>query len=490
MGELSEHKADLRSLLQYSLQEYGNATMMKRELMKEGHITESFGVFTAEISMVVAEKNRLYLRRYDVKTNDGNIAFSFILGHAAMLFAFSARKFRDELLQNERIKGVATLKQSVFDHIVMPAAIIILNNDSKETWLTAAENIDQLVEMFCGHFEETWKVYYTDKISSENMLPEYYNGDEQYIEEKLSGSNVKELGEVATIISGKGAKREEYADEGIPYLRARDIKDGKILKADVYISPENAEKYSRQLLQEGDILLTKNFGQNKLALVTDEDLPAIASNLLIIIRPFEVSEGYLFKYLTSETGQDIFNKQVNRIQKGVTVPSVAVSDLIHVKVPVLDVNTMQSIENIDSISRDEIVETTKNLMKNTSMFTEKQIEDAVREALISTGWLPDMFVDEKQATVNIGNGRKWMPDLAYQLDDGRKVIVEVKSNLGMIRPGWLEAMQAILHGDGDFIFVLTTGMYYEIHIPSVEKSLQMISPPTIEAILNWEKEVR
>lgn len=490
MSELSAHKEDLQSLLQFALQEYGNATMMKRELMEEGHITESIGVFTAEISMVVAEKNRLYLRRYDVKTNDGNTAFSFILGHAAMLFAFSARKFRDELLQNERIKGVATLKQSVFDHIVMPAAIIILNNDSTETWLTAAENIDQLVEMICGHFEETWKVYYTDKISSDNMLPEYYNGDEQYIEEKLSGSNVKELGEVATIISGKGAKREEYADEGIPYLRARDIKDGKVLKADVYISPENAEKYSRQLLQEGDILLTKNFGQNKLALVTDEDLPAIASNLLIIIRPFEVSEGYLFKYLTSETGKDIFNKQVNRIQKGVTVPSVAVSDLIHVKVPVLDENTMQTIESIDNVTKEEAVAAAKCLMKSTVGSSENKVEEAVKSALVSAGWDLDKFIPEKQATVSIGEGRIWIPDFAYQLEDGRKVIVEVKSNLGLIRPGWIEAMQYILNGDGDYFFILTTGMYYEIHIPRVEKSLQMISPPTIETLLKWEKEVR
>ena len=99
MGKLSKHKADLKSLLQYALQEYGNATLMKRELMEDGHITESIGEFIAEISMVVAEKNRLYLRRYDVKTNDGKSSFSFILGHAAMLFAISARKFRDELLQ-------------------------------------------------------------------------------------------------------------------------------------------------------------------------------------------------------------------------------------------------------------------------------------------------------------------------------------------------------------------------------------------------------
>lgn len=130
----------------------------------------------------------------------------------------------------------------------------------------------------------------------------------------------------------RAAKRNEYADTGIPYLRARDIQNGKIQKVDVlYIAQENVMAFSRQLLQEGDILLTKNFGQNKLALVTEDDIPAIASNALFIIRPIEISEGYLYRYLASETGNQTFNKQINRIQKGMTIPSVALADLYMLK---------------------------------------------------------------------------------------------------------------------------------------------------------------
>ena len=490
MGDLSERKEDLRALLQYALQAYDDTMLIKRELKKDSHIKESFGSLIADITKVIAEKSKIYLRRYDIKTKDGQPVLSFILGHATMLFSHSARRFREDLLWKTHVKGVATLKQSVFGHSVMPAAVIILDDKASEAWLTTAENLDQLIELFCENFKDGWKVYHTDSISSENMLPEYYNGDDKIIEEKLSKREVKELGEVATIIVGKGARRVDYSDKGIPYLRARDIKDGKVQTSKVYISSDNVAAYSRQLLQEGDILLTKHFGQNKLAIVTEDDIPAIASNMLFIIRPFEVSEGYLYKYLTSKTGQEIFNKQIKRIQKGVTVPSVALRDLIHVKVPVLDESTMQSIECMDNISKDEIVETTKNLMKSASVFTESKLEGAVRDALISVGWSLDKFIVEMKVTVDIGKGRKWIPDLAYQLDDGRKIIIEVKSNLGMIRPGWIEAMQFILHGCGDFIFILTTGMYYEIHIPGVEKSLQMISPPTIETILNWEKEGR
>lgn len=488
MTEIMKYKNELREIIEYALKEYGNSTLAKRELIENGFISEGFGSLIADITMVTAEKNRLYLRRYDVKTAKGDKVVSFILGHAAMLFAISARKFREELLSTEHIKGVATLKQSVFDHIVMPAAIIILGEGESETWLAAAENMDQLVDMFCGNFDGEWTVYYAEHVSSENLLPEYYNGDDKIIEEQLSGSDVKELQEVATIIPGKRAPREQFLQEGIPFLRARDIKDGKITMPDMYVSPDRAELYSRQLLQEGDILLTKNFGQNKLALVTEDDIPAIASDMLYIIRPFEVSEGYLYRYLTSKTGNEIFNKQVNRIQKGVSVPSVALSDLIHVEVPVLDEETMQSLESIDTISNNEIVEAAKGLIQKAWTNSESIVEQTVRHALLDAGWDEKSFIPEKEATVIIGRDRIWRPDIAYILPDGRKIIIEIKADFARLTAEWIERMQHILKGED--IFILTTGMYYETHIPGIKKSLQMISPPTIEQILNWEKEVR
>ena len=298
-------KKDIYALVSYAFKEYGSMTIMKNEMKCNGFIIETFGTIKAKISMVIAEKKHLYLRRYDVSNMDGELIFSFILGHAAMLFSNSAHKFREELIASEKIKVVATLKKSVFNHIVIPAAVIILG-DNKETCFTAVESIETLVDIMNGEFHEDAKVYHSNNISPNNLLPEFYNGDAQVIEDSFKGSETKELGEVATVIAGKGAKRNEYADTGIPYLRARDIQNGKIQKVDVlYIAQENVMAFSRQLLQEGDILLTKNFGQNKLALVTEDDIPAIASNALFIIRPIEISEGYLYRYLASETGNQI-----------------------------------------------------------------------------------------------------------------------------------------------------------------------------------------
>ena len=88
------------------------------------------------------------------------------------------------MVSKERIKGVATLKQSVFEHIVMPAAVIILGGD-EDTWFTTADSIDSLVDIMNGEFYDCTKVYYSNNINPDNLLPEFYNGEEQEIEDQF-----------------------------------------------------------------------------------------------------------------------------------------------------------------------------------------------------------------------------------------------------------------------------------------------------------------
>ena len=356
-------KKDIYNLISFALKEYGGVTSKKDQLMNDSCVTKKIGSITVKITKVIVENSRLYLRKYDVTDENGEMVMSFVLGHATMLFSQSSRRYREKLLATEKIKGVMILKQSVFRNIVIPAAIIILNNTEKETWFTSVGSMDTLVDIMFDTFPCELKVYRSERITADNLLPEFYNGDDQIIEEKFKGNTTKELSEVATVIIGKSARREDLSDEGIPYLRARDIQNGRLQTRDVFEVSERASIYSRQFLQEGDILFTKNFNQNKLALVTEEDLPAIASNALFIIRPFEVTEDYLYRYLTSKTGNEIFNKQINRIKKGVTIPSVLLSDLIHVKVPLFDEETMRNFSNIETMTRDEVIETTKKYLE-------------------------------------------------------------------------------------------------------------------------------
>lgn len=477
---------DFREMVSFALNEYGNSKLRKIDFGEDGRFEENFGSLVASVSMIPVDKGRLYIRRYDVVDKCGSKFISFILGHAAMLFGMSMKYFREQLLENEGIEGIITLKQSIFKEIRIPAAIIILGNKNDETWLTSADNIEVLLDSFYERFSEKMSVYYTSELSADNMMPERYNGEIQSIEDDFQGRETKKLSEIAEVINGKGANKREYADSGIPYLRARDIQEGKITRADVYIDTCDVSRFSKQLIQPGDILLTKHFGQHKLALVTEGDVPAIASNMLFIIRPFGVSEGYLYNYLTSKTGNEVFKRQLNYIQRGVTIPSIALSDLKNVLVPLYDKETMHNMENVEVLTKDEIIHTSKKLIS--SIRQESGLEREVKQQFIQAGWKEEGFSQETVIMLQ-GGTKRWKADFAYCMKDGRTVIIEVKSDLTKIDGEWLGNIREILTDKQKYIFILTTGVYYEVHISGVENSLKLLRVPTIEEILNWEKGV-
>ena len=486
MENLEIYREDLNQLFSFALREYEDSRFTKNVSPAIQRSKKTFGKLTSVISLIVVEENRLYARRYDIY--DGKILlFSFILGHSAVLYGQTSQRFREELLSSERVKGIATLKQSDFEHILIPVSIILLGNEDKTTWLTCAENLDQLINLFLGIFDGIKEIYYANELYPENLSPEYYNGDKEFIEETLSQSEVKELGDIAKVVLGKGASRYDYCDDGIPYLRVQDIKDGKIIRPQVCLSKDKASEYSRQLLQEGDIVLSKNFGQNKIALVTKDDIPAIVSNNLFIIRPFKVSEKYLYKYFKSKTGNEVFTKQLNRIKKGVTVPSITLSDLVHVKVPVFDESTMKAIEKVDLSSKDKAIKAIQMVTGGFFFFFEAGMQMTVMNNLISLGWKKENF--KREQLIEISNERNWQADIVYLLEDGRKIIVEVVKSFTEVDGSRLSAIQQILQGPKEYFVILTTGKYYEIHKTGVSESFRTTNPPTIDEILNWEKEV-
>ncbi len=492
MRDIAEYKNDLYGLLEYVLEKYSRECFLGRQsFFSEDQDNTHFGHLEVESSKVFVPNEHLFYRRCDIHSENGDLLCSFILGAADMLYSRAAKSYREKLIAEEHIRGVATLNRRFFRFSSRLSSVILLDNQSYGTWFTTADNIEELVALFCGDLRTDSKTFFSETVSPDNLLPEYYNDANRVIEKNLKEDQLKDLEEVAEVITPKGVRSYEYKSEGIPYLRARDIKEGRILKPEVYVDPEDAPKYSRNLLQEGDILLTKHFGQNKLALVTEEDLPAMASNMLFIIRPFEVSEKYLYKYLTSKTGKEVFDKQLKRIQKGVYVPSITSTDLKKVKIPIFDDYTMQVFGSLEIITKEDSKRSTARLMQYYQAMNEKALEMEVLKALLDVGWHRESFLFERDFDIS-SNGLKikWRPDLCYLLDDGRKILLEIKTDLSKVSKDWLSAINQILHGEESFIFVLTTGYYYEVHISGIKQHLKSSNPPTIEDILKWEKEVR
>ena len=408
-----------------------------------------------------------------------------ILGYSSILYTRRDQRMRNALLAKESIRGVITIKQHGNNYHQI--AIILFDKDNTETWFASCNNTKEASAILSGRKMESTKVYYSETVYPENLLPDYYSDEHKEITSALLNTNTKKLEEIAEIIPGKSARSYDYRDTGIPYLRARDIQKGEIITASVFLPPEMASDFSKQLLQEGDILLTKHFGQRKLALVREENLPAIASEALYILRPFGISEGYLYRYLTSKTGQIVFNAQLKRVEKGAIVSSISLSDLKTIPVPIYDNETMHEIERMDCYTVEEGLKAALRIMQIGKRTEGIKLEKQVYDDLISAGWEAEKL--SSYETNVLSDGGRYFADFSYDLPDDTKVFFEVKSSFSRITKDWISSVISILRGPTKCFLILTTGYYYEVHIAGREESLKLLHVPTITEIMNWEGEL-
>jgi type I restriction enzyme M protein len=155
----------------------------------------------------------------------------------------------------------------------------------------------------------------------------------------LSGKySVAKLNEVADIVLGRHIKRIGDRDPTIKtanYIQAGNVRRFEIDLADVVkISEYEMKAGAAAFLKKGDVLITST-GQylGRAALVIDEQLPAIASNAVTILRirdPHIIDPRYLVALLNSPAGVEQFEQR--RI-KGVAQPYLRKSDVEEIAIP-------------------------------------------------------------------------------------------------------------------------------------------------------------
>ena len=482
---MKPNKKDLKQVIEFLIQRLEKHSFESRFEDKERIIGENVftsGKITAKCCVRVNGNNST--RCFDfLITLENETVYRGIIGYIPILYTRQNRKLRESLLIKETIEGIITIRHSAqsFSQI----AIIIFDKKDSVTQFVSCDRVENAVSFLLGEDKDAVSVCYSEIIHPENWLPDYYSQDQNLIDATFQRTQTKCLEELAEIIPGKGARSSDYRENGIPYLRARDIQKGDIVTGAVCLESKMVAGFSRQLIQEGDILLTKLFGQRKLALVTADDLPAIVSNGLYIIRPFGVSERYLYRYLTSKTGNAIFNLQLKRIESGKFFSSISLSDLKKIQVPVYDEDTMLNFEQMDTLTNEDGIEAALRIIRAIGNESEVNIEKRVYDELLLAGWNAGNL--SYQDGVIFENSKRWTPDLTYTLPDNTKVYFEIKSVISKVSAEWASAIKRLLQGPDKCFYVLTTGYYYEVHVTGNENSLKILHVPTLNEILDWER---
>ena len=115
------------------------------------------------------------------------------------------------------------------------------------------------------------------------------------------GWKIKKLVEVTDLITCGVAKRPDYVDDGIPFLSARNVKNGHVIWDNYkYISEEtHAELTKNNKPRKGDILYTRVGSFGEAAIIDDDFEFSIFVSLTLIKTKTEILNSFLKYYLNS-----------------------------------------------------------------------------------------------------------------------------------------------------------------------------------------------
>lgn len=190
-----------------------------------------------------------------------------------------------------------------------------------------------------------------------------------------NGWEVKKLGEIGNFLKGKGIKKDELCDNGLPCVIYGQIYTSYDFYTDKFTSfiPINLKPYTTEIYQN-DILFagsgeTKEEIGKSIAYIGKEC--AYAGGDIIILRQDKVISIFITYYLNS-----IGRKHLNRLGQGDSVVHIYKSILESVKIPVPPLAEQEKIAEILSLW-DKAIEHTKELIA----YKEKQKKGLMQNLL-------------------------------------------------------------------------------------------------------------
>lgn len=158
------------------------------------------------------------------------------------------------------------------------------------------------------------------RLDAEHYQPEYLQQ-----EKAMAKLPHVELGKVASVSDGNHLSiAEDFAEEGVRYLRGQDLSDFFIADADpIYIPERTYKTLTRSHMFAGDVLVGIVGTIGSVGLVTKRHGKLTGNCKLAIVRAREMPAEYLAAYLASRIGQNEIQRRVRgAVQMGLILPDI------------------------------------------------------------------------------------------------------------------------------------------------------------------------
>ena len=402
----------------------------------------------------IDDNKKEYFISQEITNKQTGKKLSFYICRTNALYSAKGTVFRN-LLKEQGLIGVITLKNRFFVRYANYSISLVIFGEKPTTkFFSSANSFEELYNLIFEKEKYKRSIFYCDEsdVDYDNLLPENYDSKKISINKFLQKFEPKNLEDIAEIITCPAAHSYEYVEEGIPYYTAASIKNGEIVNTDKFISKDNIERFSKALVQEGDILITKFFDQKKLAIVKRENLPGIASGMLFIIRPYEDLDFNLFEYLSTGAGSKIFSKQLDSITVGNSIASINKKSLSSLPIPTITKDTKNSFEEAYKSNFEDLANQILADLKGINL------EESVYESLKKAGWKSsDISREERYKYEN----KILIPDFTLYFEGKPFAFIEAKTeNFAGMAINQLQAIQK----ENNVLAILSLGsLYFEVY---------------------------
>jgi type I restriction enzyme M protein len=337
-----------------------------------------------DIARIVIDDNTSIIPEYLLTYLNSKIGYDWVIRHSSGMVQQGlplnkVRLIPIPILTREfqiTIKSLIDLSwetQNLSKNLYQQAEDLLLTELSLKDWQPTEESI--AVKSFSESF-----------LSSGRLDAEYYQPKYDQVEEAIQSCSFhcQRLGTLIEPILN-GFDYRDYTEEGTPYIRVGDIKNGQInIESTVKIPITISDVDKSVGLQVGDILFTRKGSFGNSAIVTELEIDSIISSEIMLLRltlifKQEILPEYVSLFLNSKFGY----LQVERRVHGVAYYSISQPDLANVLIPILPKSQQQKI--VDKIKSSFLLkQKSKQLLEIAKIGVEKAIETDEETA---TAWI-------------------------------------------------------------------------------------------------------
>lgn len=334
------------------------------------------------------------------------------------------REIRERLIQDDLLETIISFPSGLLHHTSMPFVVMILNkakeNSEKVKLVNAGPfvskpseresfiSVNELLQTVNGNESDSVRI-----ISNQDVIKNNFNLNiARYFVEDIDGVR---LGDILQTQRGTRVKPPETGK----MIRIRDLKNDTI---DFHLNISESEEIlldrpDFRKIESSCILLAKRWKTLKPTFFQFQNEPIyIASDVFA----FHVDESKVdINYLVNELHSDYVQQQIEGYSTGATIPSIALNDLLEIKIKLLSIDEQRDVvnavksEKIDKL-QSQILDL--NYSENVKGFNEfaslKHTLGRPRQNILS--WsknLANFFIREKKKVLSFDDEFKNLFDL-------------------------------------------------------------------------------